>query len=404
MDFPPRGSPRGKCRLSIALLLLAACGQEAQQSGGGDSTASPEIHARNREATCPDCDIVLTPLGTIGNELDSVVPRVGARLRSVSPAQYLVCPVSERRRVAIFDSTGALLQLMAKGGEGPGEITGCSDLTFGPDSFALVQHNNRLVWFSPDDWLPVETRLLSRRIPGGNLLALDNRRFVSTFSNRGMPRFLSDVGSDSVRGFGVSAIDSTMPDLEGYPTTVLVSVGGTRFLALDSYFRPSMEAWDAATGERRRRYLLPAPWYPEYDYSTYQTWLTEGPSQVAMSITYGAWMDQQGRLWTVTQVADADWEFRKDPRAIEGEGVRRVPYWGGDDRAILDAIIAVYEVTDSSISLLTWKRLDEPLNGILQSGVLYSRSWPDRDRASFALYRARLTGASEALPAGPPRP
>lgn len=404
MQLPVPGVTRWLSLLSMSLVLVAGCRPSGERADGGARRESAEIRSPTDAATCPTCEIEIRWIGSIGDESDSIFPTVSAKLRSLAAGQYVVCPVSERRRLAIFDSAGVLARLAAKGGEGPGELTGCSDVTFGPDSLAMVQHGNRLVWFSAEQWTPVDTRVLARRIPGGNLLALDNRRFVSTQSMRRTPRFLTNLGSDSVRGFGISNVDSTMPDLEGYPTAVLVPLEGTRFLALDSYFRPSMEEWDAATGEQLRRYLLPAPWFREYDYALYQQWLVGGPSEVAMPITYGAWRDSLGRLWTVTQVTDADWKLREDVRAIEGEGVRRVPYWGGDDRAMLDAIVAVYELTDSTVSLLTWKRFDEPLNGILQSGVLYARSWPDRDRVSFALYRARLTAATTALPGDPPRP
>lgn len=355
----------------------------------------PTIRANSLSPTCSSCTIELRPMFSIGHPLDSVFPPDGdIRIAEGADHRFYVAPLSVDQKIGQYDREGRLLAVFGGHVEEPGKYYTPAAIAASPDSMLLVLDRNQVIWYHLDS-LTAEHAQLGDFPNQGGLLAFRKRRFVAT-SSGGMPGELlySDPNPNGTQ-IGTSASPSTSRidrEAELRMWRVITGTDSTWFTA-SWRFEPLVEEWDRLG--KRRRFVLPAPWYPRYDLRAAQAAM-EGPNAPVLPVMRALWRDTQGLLWTITSIADRD-------LVADGSGARNQPTerdllrgstggWRQADEDRFDAIVAAYAISDSSISLVSSARFDPLLVAFLSDTVLAGLSHPEPGLTQFTLFRIDLTG------------
>jgi hypothetical protein len=177
----------------------------------------------------------------------------------------------------------------------------------------------------------------------------------------------------------------------GYVPHWLAAVSKDRFFAMPLYNEALIDEWETS-GRFLRRYRLPAPWFIPYGLGPLKELQQSGIRGTRIAMSGGVWRDATGRLWTITNVPDPKWRSRSDSGIRDEHGNRYVQLWGFDRREVLDAIVAVYALTDTSVVLVASGRFAMPLSRFLSDSVVVERRYVDREVISFNLFRFRLVG------------
>ena len=187
-----------RCTLIVSLLVLGACQQQ--------DVSIEESLARATEFT-------LTEVFRIGDETagDTVVFGGDLEVAVNSRGQLFV---TDRQVVGIrvFSNTGALMQRIGRGGDGPGEFRSTPLIHVGPKDtvYALDTRATRLAVFAPNNFAPVETIDIS-----------GTETFDAEFQTIQVVRYLIGVVED---GFLVQYRDAKIPlmsDMDAPEHTVL---------------------------------------------------------------------------------------------------------------------------------------------------------------------------------------
>ena len=345
---------------------------------------------------CGTCRIVVDSVTSIGTANDSVFARPPTGIVEGSDQAFYVAALSAPGRIARYDWHGHLDKLLGRTGDGPGELRWAMAVSATADSFLAVLDYRRIVWFPLPDG-PVITEALLPPIAEFRAIALPRRGFVAAVvQDRSLRTFIYRGPDGTSRTFGDSSgpPDSHMMERqEGDRSHWLTALDSNRFWAMPEFFESSVEEW-STDGALLRRYRPPAPWFVPYGPEMLKQLGSSGIRAVPLAMSKAVWRDSQGRMWTLTQVPDPHWRVQRDAGAeLDERGERHATLCCFDRRKVVDGIIAVYQVTDSSIALIASRRVDMPLVGILSDTIAVEGVYPSADVMTFNVFRFRLVGS-----------
>ncbi|MDX2263060.1 MAG: hypothetical protein SFU84_15315 [Gemmatimonadales bacterium] len=381
--------------------MLAACGRTADEVVPSTATAAdplpataPLLRSSSDEPTCPTCDIVLDSLFTVGFSDDTVFPLVPASVVQGADQQFYIHPMSDQLKIGRYDWKGALTLLFGGQGEAPGQYGSAGTLAAAPDSQLLLVEYRKVHWY---DLQTLESSAEPVPMPLNQpaLIAFSGRRFLATTT--GGVGMSGEIYLSTPNPGGLVLGRSTAPTV---PNTA--TVGGAsmfrhvtgrvpgEFYTIGWFLAPTLERW-TTSGGLRDRVELPAPWFVPYGVEA----LIERdakPRAAPLAGTTSLWQDGSQRVWTVTRVPDPRTIGLPPPKVVSDadahRGVQAEETLAPNQRA--DAVIAAYEISDSSVSLLTSKRFDQRVLGFLSDSIVVERSFPEPGLARFVVYRLRL--------------
>jgi hypothetical protein len=332
----------------------------------------------------------------IGTSVDTVFPMGGATIVQGADQAFYVAPMSEELKVGRFGWTGQLGMLLGGRGEAPGQYHSPAGMAASPDSQLVVVSVGRVVWYDLRS-LQAVTLPLSVTLNQPSVVALTGRRFVATTTGGvGMlgQLFYSDPGpAGTPIGSSTSPITPTKESVDGIEMFRSLTASDTlTMLTTRRFLEPILEVWSVGKG-RIREVELPAPWYPKYELSALAP-AAAGASQVELvPMTFHVWRDVEGLVWTLTSVPDSKRSKQvvaavsPGSHGVRSEGVRAGPRPLRDQG---DGVVAVYEVSDTSVRLVASARFDALLTFFLSDSVVAERSYPDQGSTRFILHKLRL--------------
>ena len=182
-----------RCTLFVSLLVLGACQQQ--------DVSIEESLARATELT-------LTEVFRIGDEAAGDTVLFGGDLEvAVNSMGQLFVTDEAIAGIRVFSDTGALMQMIGRAGEGPGEFentplvhVGARDTVFALDTIA-----GRLTVFAPDNFSPVETIDIS----GSEIFDAESESYQSAQILIGVVKDGFLVQYDGIKAPLLSGIDET---------------------------------------------------------------------------------------------------------------------------------------------------------------------------------------------------
>jgi len=383
------------------LVLLPACGRAEDKVVSSTATPAdplpaiaPLLQAASTEPTCPTCDIVLDSLFTVGLSNDTVFPIELAHVVQGADQQFYIHPLSDQLKIGRYDWKGRLTRLFGGHGEAPGQYRFAGTLAAAPDSQLLLVEYRKVHWY---DLRTLESSAEPVPVPLNQpaLIALSGRRFLATTTGGvGMAGeiYLSTPNPEGlVLGRTTSPRRSNTETMGG--ASMFRHVTGRvpgEFYTIGWFLAPTLERW-TTSGGLKDRVELPAPWFVPYGIDA----LIERdakPRAAPLAGTTSLWQDGSQRIWTVTRVPDPRTIGLPPPQVVSDadahRGVQAEETLAPNQRA--DAVIAAYEISDSSVSLLTSKRFDQRVLGFLSDSIVVERSFPEPGLARFVVYRLRL--------------
>ena len=372
----------------FALIAFAACVDDSDVQRASDRSASspdsssiPVIWNSDTIPSCSSCKIQIEHFASIGSPDDTAFAYMMAEIVEGADQRFYVGPMSGGQRIGVFDWSGTLLKLFSRRGEAPGRHQGISAMATTPDSMLVVLGSNIAIWFPLPEGAP-QTVVLPYTQNEPRVAAFRGHIFSAAVGTPIRRGFFSSFGRDSTIAFGDSLPAPTPGTLtldQRRAYRQLTPAAKNRFWAMSSSLEPLVEEW-TVDGTLLRRYRLPAPWFKTHGLEIYPDLQKHGIRGVRVSVGRSIWRDKEGRLWTITQVSDPDWALVRDQPGVSGF----------DRSKVTDAVIAVYEVTDSTIDLLAKRQVDQALGRFLSDSVVAEVLYPDNDVTHFNLFRFRL--------------
>jgi hypothetical protein len=388
--------------LPLGLLFSCLCFTTACQGGSEPAPAPPDTTMQSEapvlpgvlaKGACIECDFRLSPVAEVGSELDTIFPKPrGSGVVSAANHRFYTCPISERGRIGEYAPTGGLVGVRGKYGEGPGEARACYQIAVSGQSLVTLG-GDRLLWSehfgdsARTIRLPTVPRaprmivlpdstvvIMHAGPPTGALLVIkDPTRVAEAFE------FDSDVASE---GRLTQPLENSIWLAPGRVNT---------FFLVNEFFAPRLEEWGA--DGLLRRWTLHAPWFWEYDADDLVRMVQEGvTSAAAVPRTMAIRVDSGGRLWSLTLVPQINpvEPHQPPPEFVTEPGHPVVaPTWGVEERGTLDAILAVYQLTDSSANLLAYARVDPALRAFADDSTAYEQWVTDQDLVVYRMFRFR---------------
>jgi hypothetical protein len=353
------------------LAILTVNGTDPLSRTFGQQPLGPKRYViRGTTPTCKTCVIELIRLTSVGAEEEPEVLTPG--IVTVDHRARTVAYNTQDQRV-VFDSTGRRIAVFGRKGRGPGEFAGTAAEMFdaGDTLYTFDPWHGRVTVYGPDYQFvrtdPFPANLVDDAVVlgGGRYVVAstatmpmgNNQREILT-----VPLHLV-VGGKIVRSFGKDTISlqgSVGEAAENYRRLGLSTRG--RVWASHT-FRYVIERWDTA-GAHELSIVREVDWFPVEKHG-YSDPLRQRPHPSMVAV----WEDSQGRVWTMSRVADAKWRERrnwKSPYTGSGSIGRLTPEL---EDSVYDSIVEVFDPERGL--LLTSARLDKPFyaGGV---GFLYS--------------------------------
>lgn len=264
------------------------------------------------EAACPSCRILIEPVAQVGDSLgDGFVGGLGVVLQSPD-GRFFVSTESQPGYLLVFDAAGAFVERLGRSGQGPGEYTDPRPLSVSSGGILVVDAGRgrltRLLGTDVDTWPLPFVPLHSIEVrPGLHVHAALPRSPALA----GLPLHLFDMASGKVtKSFGNPSgrYDPRRPfDLMLMLGPVADSSGF--WSAPTNHYL--LSKW-SAEGERVGLLKRSVGWFETWSEFNEPAWQEPPPPQVV-----GLREDEQGLLWVVVRVADAEWA-PMEPRRIAG--------------------------------------------------------------------------------------
>ncbi len=390
--------------LLCVLALTAACGLEPSTPAlrkVATTDEQPVLPGLASPSLCAGCDFSIESVAQVGSELDTIFPKPrGTGVVTGSNRRFYTCPVSERGRIGEYAYTGELVGLRGKFGEGPGESRGCHQIA-GSGRHLVTLNNDRVLW-SEHFGDSARTIRLPTRPRLARMAILPDSTIVIVHD--GPPSGALLVVRDPLRKPEFLELDSNLPSeslVKGPVVNSLWLTPGRRntFYLVNEFFTPRVEEWSA--DGLLRSWALHAPWFVDYDAEALVRMVQQGVASVAaVPHTSAIRIDSDGRLWTLTVVPQPDPERSavSVPQMPDEHGSPAVAqYWGFDGRNALDAVMAVYQLTDSSSNLLAYARVDPALSGFADDSTAYEEWIPDPDLIVYRMFEFRPPQALDSI-------
>lgn len=388
----PAGT-RGTRGLAITvgtLLVAGSSGCAEPPSDVGTDAAGQDTLIVSSAVACADCTIEVTHVARLGAVEDSVGPGDYVWGTRDTRGNFFVGPAVGGGSVLRYGADGRLDGLIGRAGEGPGEFRLVGAMVVGVgDSLHVFDRgwSNRST-FAPSGEYVSSTPLIPMGVD--HLAYFSDGTMVVAGSSQtsslvGYPAVVLRPDGQWQRPIGavsplVGTGQSTRDDSRS------MGPGRDRTIWLAHFNRYRLEQWDLE-GRLIRVLDRDAEWFQPWP-GTAQ--LGSGLYEPPRPSLREVWQDDDGVVWTVTFVADAEWQPREDPGATapgaEGGGVPEM-----DERdQIYDAIIEAIEPTTGS--LLASTRVPYYLPRLAVPGLLIGRSGDGTGMVFVDFYEPRLLG------------
>ena len=289
---------------------------------------------------CGSCRIAAVRLTTL--QSSSGPGQVSAFPMSVSTdarGRYIVTASREGDAAPWrFDSSGKFSDRIGRTGSGPGEYRDAVAVLRGPwDSVLVIDRAQpRVSILSPSGTFvrsfPIPPLAIAGAVlPGGQLVI---NAPINDADRVGLPLHVFDRAGKYQRSFGEAGSVTIPPGGDNWRRWVTSASDGTLWVA-EATRRYRLTQWDS--GGRMLQVVDVTPsWFKPYERR--ESYRRDRPPQ---STVQGLWLDEQGLLWAVGSVADADFRAGMGP-LIEVEGFP-VSAITDPDRAF-DTIVDVFDV------------------------------------------------------------
>jgi hypothetical protein len=334
----------------------------------------------SESARCKTCQVVLDSVAVLSLANDDFFPYISV-VRD-SRGGFLVAPISDRARLAIFSPSGRFERFVGRPGSDPGEYELAGLLAVGPNDsiyvfdgmlqrLTVLTNQMRVARISPAPPQIGRVILLSR----GEYLA---QAHVGTPEALGLPLHIIDARGRILRSFG--SLDGDLP--VGASLARHITSGGQGAVWTIPSYEFRLERW-SLTGER------------QVALNRQPDWITGAPSEGKFvpederrpSARFrGISQRQDGSMWVLATVAKRDW--RPDPR------------WSGrtsGERPILEPTLlskyvdTVIELIDpAQAQLVASTRVPWAVNGFVDDDLVYSRGRSTNGREQIRIWRLRL--------------
>jgi hypothetical protein len=287
-------------------------------------------------------------------------------------------------RVAVFDSTGAYLQSVGRGGDGPGEYRGIGTIVpFAGDSL-LVLDNMQSRATILDPLYRVARTVQLALLPEQQAVRLANGELVIEASLRtparvGQPFHRVATDGQVKNSFG-SATSLYRPDIPFIDRRALTHAG---YLSVWSGHRTQylVEMLSAETGTATLAFRREVSWFPPRLVPGSSVPSADAPPEPFLRDLQ---QDNDGYLWVLITVAGTEWRtgVRADPSG--GHGVRVV-----DEERYYDSVIEVINPAEGSV--MASLRVPQHLTHFVGSRLVAGPHTGPREVPQMRIYRLDIT-------------
>ena len=337
-----------------AVALLAV----PQESAGQDTIHVP---------SCTECEIGLSHVVSLGSAADPFSP--ADRPHHVihdGLGRYIVKAGFPVTRLLVYGVDGELDSVWGRPGEGPGEYRSIKHLLMlRGDSLGVVDDSVLRLTVLNADGSVARTQRLPFRLH--RLAQLDDGTMIASgvqHTADAIGYVLHVVGTDgSSRPLGPA--QTVLPTRPSASQRRLARAGGTFWAARPDRYELTEHASD---GTQLRFLKRGADWFPDRD--------TEGPPDPLRDppppFVVAVHVDEEGLIWTMLQVADADWAPVDDPMSISWEDY-------------FDSIVEV--INPDSGLVLRSQRFPWHGHGFTNDGLIVSERRDDMDVVILDVWR-----------------
>jgi len=338
--------------------------------------------------SCPTCRIEITPLATFGRgDGPGSFDAYPTSMIADSRGRIIVAfsSVATTHLPKVYDASGRFLRLIGAVGEGPGEFRWGELLALGgSDSiFVIDKRLGRRSDFRPD-FTFVRSVLMLPRVDAAVRLRSGDWVLNAEVRNRDRagPSFhLFGAEGAYRRSFGNSrsSLDPNQDLSKKIRRMWPARDGG--FWSVPWTHKYVIEHW-TASGTKTRSLEPASSWFAPYE-SIGE--VRTSPTQARFGRVTAVFEDEAGLVWVVGHAADAKWGAGLGP-AQRGEGVTYFPIV--DRSKVFDGIVEVLD--PRSGTLLASRRVPDPLDFVLRSGVVAGIVEDEDGRLSASAFRLRL--------------
>jgi hypothetical protein len=381
----------------VVSALVAACDRGAISSGSrstltidSSDSARRDILVADRPLYPPDV-IELELLVTVGGDEPGALSNpphdilVDGRGRF-----YLLASHYGVERPVVYSHDGRFLTALGGIGDGPGEFRMPGALIVGAGDTVIILDSptKRMSVFSPSyefiRAVPLSGRLESA--PGVAVLLGDGR--IATNMDIRIRRDSSGSSLQIVNPDGTIAHrfgDDSIPIRRWIDSgRRMRSLGSSRFgfWSATLLFEYRLERWDSA-GNRTRLIRRQPPWFQPYDTTTIAS--PEHPPHPAL---VAVMEDGEGRVWTVSLVADSQWVEGLSKEPVRGEG-GTIYYRTEDPEAARDTYLEILDPVSGR--LLVSRRFDGLYDYLINDSLIGRRVYDENGVPAVEIYRVTLS-------------
>lgn len=335
------GHPTGTSR-AASLLFLFGCGSVmAPVMGTGFPLAAQTTIDLSEFEICDECELPLEEVVTLGSPAGpGMIGEEWTRATWHRDLGYLVFAGAALR---LFDPDGGFVRKIGREGEGPGEFRWIGDVQLAQDRIAVLDSRAQTWSLYGEDGSFVGRKTYSGDLGRGRFVVAGADTVVFAAWERrnrdavGLPLHLTTLSADStVAHFGPESAEY-IPDEPYGSYAVLSTLSRPGTVWWGRVARPHLEEW-SLDGRHLRTVVGALPWFPK-EVPPFKTI----PMPTYTRLGYFG-LDALGRLWTLIEIPDPEWEDIELVRDPEGWLVPK----GGDirDHQWRDARLDVFDLGD----------------------------------------------------------
>jgi hypothetical protein len=336
--------------------------------------------------TCARCRIELDRIAVLGASTDRALPARIVHVSQTSRGEIVVGPSSERTQFLVYDEKGRLVRVVGRRGDGPGEYRDIKSVVVGRgDTVYVVDRGSGRITVLAPDYSLVRTVSFPAAASTHSLIPTARGDFVVQADIRtpelvGLPIHIVDRDGGILRSLGNAR--PTLRVGEGFQASgrhVALAADGSVWAARIPEY--SVALW-SRSGQQVAELERDAAWFPRRAPGT--------PARIDMvrpePTLNGIRLDDEGRLWAVSTLADARWKATA-PRMPSGKEGGVVDL--GDIDRYVDTVIEV--IDPRAGKLVAQRRFDQAIGGFTNGGNLLMsfRERPD-GVVAIEVWRPRL--------------
>jgi hypothetical protein len=378
--------------------LVAACDRGAISSGSRSTLTIDSSDSARRSDTLvadpplyPPDVIELELLVTLGGDEPGALSNPPHDILLDSRGRYyLLASHYGVERPVVYSHDGRFLTALGGIGDGPGEFRMPGALIIGAGDTVIILDSptRRMSVFSPSyefiRSVPLSGRLESARrvavLLGDVGIATNMDTRTGRDSSGPTLQIVSADGTIAHR-FG----DDSIPIRRWVDTgTRMRTLGWSRhgFWSGTLLFEYRLELWDSA-GNRARLLRRKPSWFQPYD-----TTMSPSPEHPPHPALIGVMEDGEGRVWTVSRVADSQWVEGLSKAPVRGEG-GTLYYRTEDPEASQDTYLEILDPVSGR--LLVSRRFDGLYDYLINDSLIGRRVYDENGIPGVEIYRVTLS-------------